>query len=69
MAAVDDALAAAAGSCFVDVRAELTATNGGIAPAYAAGDGVHLNDAGHRIIFDRIVAALDAGACVRLSTP
>ncbi len=30
-------------------------TNGQIIPAYNSGDGVHLNNAGHRLIFQRVV--------------
>jgi lysophospholipase L1-like esterase len=61
--------AASFGECFVDVRAALAGVHGGIAAAYAAGDGVHLNDAGHRLIADRLWALLASGRCVRLSAP
>lgn len=66
MRATDAALAPVFGACFVDVRDALSAPSGGIAAAFAAGDGVHLNDAGHRLIFDRLSATLASGACVRL---
>jgi lysophospholipase L1-like esterase len=58
--------AAAFGACFVDVRTVLAGPDGGIAAAYAAGDGVHLNDAGHRLIAERLWALLESGRCVRL---
>lgn len=32
------------------------ANNNGILPEYDAGDGIHLNDAAHQILFDRIIA-------------
>lgn len=31
------------------------ADNNGILPQYDAGDGIHMNDAGHQILFDRII--------------
>jgi acyl-CoA thioesterase-1 len=64
--ATDEALAAGVGPCFVDVRSGLADADGRIAAAYSAGDGVHLNDAGHRWMFERVSAVLAAGACVRL---
>jgi acyl-CoA thioesterase-1 len=64
MLATDASLAAELGDCFVAVRAELDDAQGHIAPAYAAGDGVHLNDAGHGVVFDRLWAAVAAGRCV-----
>jgi lysophospholipase L1-like esterase len=64
MAAADTALAAELGACFVDVRAALSAADGRIAPAYAAGDGIHLNDAGHALIHTQLWATVAAGGCV-----
>ena len=64
--AVDRQGAAAFGACFVDVHSGLAGPDGGIAAAYAAGDGVHLNDAGHRVLADRVWAVLESGRCVRL---
>jgi lysophospholipase L1-like esterase len=68
MRAVDQALGQAVGPCFVDVSGGLADADGRIAAAYSAGDGVHLNDAGHRWMFERVFAALTAGSCVRLGT-
>jgi lysophospholipase L1-like esterase len=63
-----DRLAADAfGACFVAVRAALSDPQGRIAPAYSAGDGVHLNAAGHRVVADRVTSVLSAGRCVRLT--
>lgn len=67
IADVDLRGAAAFGLCFVDVRTDLAAADGSIAAAYAAGDGVHLNDAGHRRIAERVWALLEGGRCVRLT--
>jgi acyl-CoA thioesterase I len=52
--------------CYVDVYAALTAPGGGLAPTYDFGDGVHLNDAGHQLVFTAVKAALQSGQCVQL---
>ena len=67
LADVDQRLAAQAGPCFVALFAALADGNGNIAAAYAAGDGIHLNDAGHRVVRERVQAVLDGGRCVRLA--
>jgi lysophospholipase L1-like esterase len=64
----DRHLAAALGPCFVDVRAGLDDGQGRIATTYAAGDGVHLNDAGHAVVHQRVRDALEGGRCVRLGS-
>ena len=61
----DAALAQSLGKCFVNVQSLLADSQGDIAAAYAAGDGVHLNDAGHALIFERVTVALAAGLCTR----
>jgi acyl-CoA thioesterase I len=63
MLTVDQSLAGAAGSCFLNVREPLSDAEGRIAAAYSAGDGVHFNDAGHRRIFEIVSATLSAGRC------
>lgn len=67
LAEVNLGLAAAAGPCFVGLFAALADANGNIATSYAAGDGVHLNDAGHAVVLQRVLAVLDGGRCVRLA--
>jgi lysophospholipase L1-like esterase len=63
-----DRLAAAAfGPCFVAVRAALSDAQGNITAELSAGDGVHLNAEGHRVVFDHVSAVLSSGACVRLA--
>jgi lysophospholipase L1-like esterase len=63
-----DRLAAGAfGACFVALRAALSDAQGHIAPALSAGDGIHLNAEGHRIVFERAWATLSSGRCVRLT--
>jgi acyl-CoA thioesterase I len=63
----DRRAADAFGTCFVAVRAALSDAQGRIAPAYSAGDGVHLNAEGHRIVAERVIAALGNRRCVRLT--
>jgi len=64
MNASDAALAAALGACFVPLRADLTDAQGRLATRYAAGDGVHLNNAGHRLIFNRLWDTVTSGLCL-----
>jgi lysophospholipase L1-like esterase len=64
MQAVDAALAAELGDCFIDVRSSLVDADGGLAADVAAADGVHLNAQGHRKQFDRLLAAIVSGRCV-----
>lgn len=64
--AIDQALGQQLGACFVPLRAALSDPQGRIATAYAAGDGIHLNDAGHAQVAQRVQAVLDSGRCVRL---
>lgn len=63
MQAVDAALMAKLGDCFVDVRSSLVGAEGGLAADVAAADGVHLNAQGHRKLFDRLLAAIVSGRC------
>jgi lysophospholipase L1-like esterase len=63
----DRRAADAFGTCFVAVRAALSDAQGRIAPMYSAGDGVHLNAEGHRIVSERVIAALGSQRCVRLT--
>jgi lysophospholipase L1-like esterase len=63
----DRRAADAFGTCFVAVRAALSDATGRIAAAYSAGDGVHLNAEGHRIVSERVMAVLGNGRCVRLA--
>jgi lysophospholipase L1-like esterase len=45
------------GGFVLDFWADLGVSGGnGIDPLYDSGDGIHLNDAGHKILFDRVVA-------------
>jgi lysophospholipase L1-like esterase len=63
MQAVDAALAARLGGCYVDIRSSLVGDDGGLAADVAAGDGVHLNAQGHRKLFERLFAAIVSGRC------
>jgi len=63
MQAVDAALMAKLGDCFVDIRSGLVDAVGGLADDVAAGDGVHLNARGHRKLFERLLAVIVSGRC------
>jgi lysophospholipase L1-like esterase len=40
----------------IDFWTDLATASGTIVPQYDSGDGIHLNDAGHRILFQRVLA-------------
>ncbi|MED5620411.1 GDSL-type esterase/lipase family protein [Ideonella sp. BN130291] len=61
---IDQQLADAAGPCFVPVRAQLAGPDGRIDPRYDVGDGVHLNDAGHQVVWQQVRAVLQSHACI-----
>ena len=63
---IDRRLADFFGPCFVEVRTALSMSNNTLNPAYDSGDGQHLNDAGHRVIYDRVKAVIETGNCVRV---
>lgn len=63
---IDHALASQLGPCFVPLRDALSDGLGRIRPDFAAGDGVHLNDAGHALIADLVQSVLDSGLCVQV---
>ncbi len=63
----DRRAAALFGPCFVDVRTALVGPDGATKPEFDSGDGIHLNDAGHRRLHDELSAHLKAGRCVRLA--
>jgi lysophospholipase L1-like esterase len=63
---IDKRLADFFGPCFVEVRTALALSNDTLNPAYDSGDGQHLNDAGHRVVYDKMKAAIDSGQCVRV---
>lgn len=52
------------GPCFVDVFSQLQATDLKLLPQYDSGDGVHLNDAGHTVVYQALVERLAEGSCV-----
>ncbi len=66
MLAADAVLQAEVGACFVAVHAALADAQGKIAPRYASSDGIHLNNAGHGVIFEQLWATITAGRCVTL---
>jgi lysophospholipase L1-like esterase len=41
----------------IDVYHDLAAPDGTILPQYGSGDGIHLNNAGHRVVYEKVVGA------------
>lgn len=64
LAEIDQRAAAQFGGCFVALHAALAASDGSIAPQFSAGDGTHLNRAGHELVLSKVEAAIDSGSCV-----
>lgn len=62
---IDVQLSAAVGACFVNVRGLLAGPDGRIAPMYNSGDGIHPNDAGHRLIADTVLKTISSKTCIR----
>ena len=59
--------ATAYGPCFIDIFAPLANASLGVASAYGAGDGIHLNDAGHARIFEVAEAIVKPYVCSRVA--
>ena len=55
------------GPCFIDIFAPLANASLGIASTYGAGDGIHLNDAGHARIFEIADAIVKPYVCSRVA--
>ncbi len=53
--------------CFIDIFAPLANASLGVASAYSAGDGIHLNDAGHARIFEIAEAIVKPYVCSRVA--
>ena len=66
LAEIDRQLAASAGPCFLPLFEALADPRGVIRTDLAAGDGIHLNDAGHAVVRQRVQVLLDGGRCVSL---
>jgi lysophospholipase L1-like esterase len=49
--------------CFIDTFDALANDSLGIDSTYSAGDGIHLNDAGHAVIFEAALAVVEVYAC------
>jgi lysophospholipase L1-like esterase len=61
---IDERLAAETGGCFIDIRTPLAGGDNRLAPGFDSGDGIHPNDAGHEVIFQRVNATLSSGRCI-----
>jgi lysophospholipase L1-like esterase len=55
--AVRDSIRARYGSKALDFWTGLALPDGRLDPRYDSGDGIHLNDTGHRLLYERVVAA------------
>ncbi len=66
-----DALFATFGSMVIDFWTDLANADGTINPIYDAGDHIHLNDAGHLVLYNRVIAANILGPKINitLNTP
>lgn len=62
---IDVQLSNAVGACFVNIRGLLAGADGRIAPIYSSGDGIHPNDAGHRVIADTVLKTINSKTCIR----
>jgi lysophospholipase L1-like esterase len=51
--------------CFIDIFALLASDSLGVATEYSAGDCIHLNDAGHEVIFEAALAVVEPYVCSR----
>jgi acyl-CoA thioesterase I len=65
---IDKQLSATIGACFVSVREALSGPDGKLLPEFNSGDGIHPNDAGHRIIFAKILSTIKSGTCLHLTS-
>jgi len=63
---IDMQLTNSVGVCFVNVRGLLAGPDDKIAPIYNSGDGIHPNDAGHRVIADAVLKTINSKTCVRM---
>ncbi|MBX2926421.1 MAG: SGNH/GDSL hydrolase family protein [Saprospiraceae bacterium] len=53
---VRDSILSIYGDFAIDFWTGLAAPNGFIDPAYNSGDGIHINNAGHRLLYERVLA-------------
>jgi acyl-CoA thioesterase-1 len=57
MTGLRDAMPAIAAPHHIDLWSDLAATDSQVVAAFASGDGVHLGDAGHALIADKVLAS------------
>jgi acyl-CoA thioesterase I len=61
---IDTAMRQEFGSCYINVRSSLADTgNENPRRELSAGDGVHFNDAGHKVIFNTLKRFMESGQC------
>lgn len=61
---LDKLLKPVLGPCLVELHALLADSQGNLAEQYNSGDGVHLNDAGHAVVYKAVVQRLESRQCV-----
>ena len=61
---LDKLLKPVVGACFVELHALLADAQGNLDARYDFGDGVHLNDAGHAVVYQAVLARLQSRQCV-----
>jgi lysophospholipase L1-like esterase len=55
--------------CFIDIFDALANSSLGISSEYSAGDGIHLNDAGHQVIFELTRDVVEPYVCSMTECP
>lgn len=66
LVALDAWLKPLLGPCFVELYPLLLGDSGKLASQFDSGDGVHLTDAGHKVVFDALKSTLLNERCVRI---
>lgn len=61
---LDKLLKPVVGACFVELHALLADSQGNLDARYDSGDGVHLSDTGHAVVYQAVLARLQSRQCV-----
>ncbi|MES1220913.1 MAG: SGNH/GDSL hydrolase family protein [Bacteroidota bacterium] len=67
--AMKDWIVANFGNKVIDFWTDIAMPDGTINPVYSYGDGIHLNDAGHRLLFERLLASVIVRATCLYALP
>lgn len=63
---LDNLLKPLLGDCYVDLQPLLKSTSGGLSIQYDAGDGIHLNDEGHKVVGDAVISVIESKKCLEI---